>query len=307
MSEKIKGWLRESLGHAAILLLVAAYVGSALLTMSETGKTVGEIVRESFTYMLFCISIDHLFTLQGLMNGERDPLMAATKAEHAKAVDAIKEHINYLDSWCVIKTREALKNARERRLMSEGMSYTDYFDAQGRALGYRAPAMPPELYPKPGEPWQIAVQRRERRRVFEHEERRRQRAYRAAVRMSVTPLLSGALTGLVARRDDPYHFSASNAKYESEQVWRSAVWYVAVALLLGYYGVELIDNFAYQLLLLRALQVALALGRGVMRQRRACLFVTEKKRDELIHKIDILEMFKAYMEYKKAEKGGDLK
>ena len=161
-SEKIKSWLRDSLGHVTILLLVAAYIGSSLFTMSETGKTVGEIISESFTYMILCIVLDHLFTLQGIMNGERDPIMQGTKEEHARAVEAIKEYINYLDSWCVIKTREALKNARERKLMSEGMSYTDYFDAEGRALGYRETPMPEELYPRE-EALGLAWQRLKRR------------------------------------------------------------------------------------------------------------------------------------------------
>ena len=298
-SDKIKNWIRDNLGYAAIGLLAVAYIGTAIMTWKTADKTIADIIADGFTYLLLCVALDRMFTMQGLMNGERDPIMQATRKEHAGAVEAIKPYMNYLDAWCVAKTREALKTARERLLMREGMSYAHYFDAEGKATGFREHEMPRELYPQEGEtPW-AARERRRRRRAFEREEQARYRCYTAAVRMNVTPLVSGALTGIIFQKDDPFNFGVSKGEYENSQTWKSTLWHVLTAALFGYYSVDLIESFSYEVLILRVFQVALAIGFGAFRQHKSYVFVTERQRGETIHKIDVLQMFYAYMQAKK--------
>ena len=297
--DKVKSWIRDNLGYAAIALLAATYIGTAIMTWKTADKGISDIIADGFTYLLLCVALDRMFTMQGLMNGERDPLVQGTRKEHASAVDAIKPYMNYLDAWCVAKTREALKTARERLLMREGMSYAHYFDAEGKATGFREHAMPRELYPHDGDtPWE-ARERCRRRRDFEREERARYRCYTAAVRMNVTPLVSGALTGITFHKDDPFNFGVSKGEYENRQTWKSTLWHIVTAALFGYYSVDLIEQFSYEVLILRVFQVALAIGFGAFKQHSSFVFVTERQRGETIHKIDVLQMFYAYMQAKK--------
>lgn len=304
--DKVKDWVRDNVGYAAIGLLALAYIATAIMTMKTADKSPVAIVADGFTYLLLCVAMDRMFTMQGLMNGERDPSVQATRQQHGEAVNTIAPYMNYLDAWCVAKTREALKTARERLLMREGMSYAHYFDAEGKATGFREHAMPRELCPNPHDaPWE-ARQRRRRRRAFEKEEIMRRRCYDAAVRMNVTPLVSGALTGVSFHKDDPFNFGVSRGEYEAKESGKSTLWHILTAALFGYYSVGLIESFSYEVLVLRIFQVALAIGFGVFKMHSSFVFVTERQRGETIHKIDVLQMFYAYMQTKRPQ-GAEIK
>ena len=297
--DRVKGWVRDNIGYAAIGLLALAYVGTAIMTMKVADKGPLAIVADGFTYLLLCVAVDRMFTMQGLMNGERDPIVQATRVQHGKAVESVAPYMNYLDVWCVAKTREALKTARERLLMRGGMSYANCFDAEGKATGFRPHEMPRELYPHDRDtPWE-ARQRKRRRRDFEREEKMRRSCYDAAVRMNVTPLVSGALTGISFHKDDPFNFGVSRSEYEARESGKSTLWHILTAALFGYYSVGLIEAFSYEVLVLRIFQVALAIGFGIFKMHSSYVFVTERQRGETVHKIDVLQMFYAHMQAKK--------
>ena len=73
-----------------------------------------------------------------------------------------------------------------------------------------------------------------------------------------------------------------------------------MALLFGYYGVELLENFSWGALIFKLFQVALFLLIGVTRMLRTYFFMTDEYRARIVKKIDLLQMFGASLA--KAEK-----
>ncbi len=299
--ERFKEWLRNSLGYVSIVLLAVTYVATALFSMSETDKTLEEIVADGLVYLLLGIAMERLFSLQGMMNGERDARVLATAKLHAEAIGAIAPWMDRLDAWCVLKSKQALRTLRERLLLRCGMSYEAYFDGEGHATGYQPSEMPEELCPVRGERGRSGRLRDRRRRAWEKEEKVRYRCYMAALRLSVTPLHAGALTGMSGGRDDPYDFGEGKIAHEARAMRRSTLWRIVTAALFGYFGIGLIDVFSYEELLLRLFQVALALAMGAVQQHRGFIFVTEEQRGRTIRKIDTLQMFAAAMQREEAE------
>ena len=117
-----------------------------------------------------------------------------------------------------------------------------------------------------------------------------------ALRLNVTPLVSGALTGMSSGRDDPYDFGEGKAEHEARMMRKSLIWRMVTAALFGYYGIGLLESFSYQELLFRLFQAALALAMGAVRQHQSYIFVTEEQRGKTIRKIDTLQMFGAAMQ-----------
>ena len=298
--EKLKEWLRQSLGYVSIVLLAVTYVATALFSMSETDKTLEEIVADGLVYLLLGIAMERLFSLQGMMNGERDPRVLATAKLHAETIGEIAPYMDRLDAWCVLKTKETLRTLRERLLLKCGMSYPVYFDAEGHSTGFRPSEMPEDLRPLNGERGRSRRLRTKRRRAWEAEEKVRYRCYMAALRMSVTPLHAGALTGMSGGRDDPYDFGEGKIAHEARAMRKSTLWRIVTAGLFGYFGIGLIEVFSYEELLLRLFQVALALAMGAVQQHRGYIYVTEEQRGKTIRKIDTLQMFAAAMRREEA-------
>ena len=297
---KFREWLKNSLGYASAGVLALAYIASALFRMNETGKSLETIIADGLVYLLFGYALEQLFSLQGMINGERDARVIATAKLHAEAIGAIAAWMDRLDAWCAMKTREALRTLRDRLLMKRGMSYSHYFDEQGNTLGYRPLPMPEELLPRKGDKGRQNRERRRRRRRFEREERARYRCYQAALKLSITPLVSGALTGVNAGRADPYNFGENKTEHEARMMRRSVLWRIVTAALFGYYGIGLLDAFSYEELLFRVFQAALALAMAAVRQHQSYIFVTEEQRGMTVRKIDTLQMFGAQMKREEA-------
>jgi hypothetical protein len=108
-------------------------------------------------------------------------------------------------------------------------------------------------------------------------------------------LTPDALTGFSGQIDDPYNFGQSTIDHETKGGRIGLITKAGTMFIIGYWGVELIQNFNYETLILRAVQIALSLAMGVIRYYRTYMYVTEEHRGKIIKKIDCLQMFEATM------------
>jgi hypothetical protein len=237
-----------------------------------------------------------LLSLQGILRGKQTEEYLRTSALHAQVVNEITPFIGRLDAWCEKKTAEMLRLLRTRILLAGGLYYDDCFK-DGAAKEYHGHEIPKELLPleKVDTKAERILERRKKKqlKVWKREEAARRRCYKRAVRASITPLLSGVLTGSYIKISDPFNFGKTVAEYEASNTKNGAFIRIVSACLFGYFGVELIRDFTWEDLLYRLLQVAIALAFGVIQQYRSFLYITEEKRGHTIKKIDYLQMFLA--------------
>lgn len=277
MTEKVKDFFRQNLGYFIVGFVSLVYILTAFLTIDETGKTATQIIADGAIAFLLGLFINRIFELQGMMNGDREERVSATIEEHGKIVLRVSPYIDKLDSWCEKENEKNYKLQRTKILARVGLKYDDCFDENGVAKIW-----------KPDE-------KRLKDKVLRRAELKRLAGFYKAVNLKLTALSCGELTSEGGKQDDPYFMGRTKAQYRTQtSIWDSVSKF-GTALIFGYYGVTLIENFNYARLIWTTLQVALFLAMGVITMFKAYNFVVDEFRGRIVKKIDNLQKFDNYI------------
>ena len=281
--KSFKKVITQNLGYIAVGLVCLMFMLTAFLEMGRSGKTVGEIITDSAVYFFLGCLVTRMLDLQGLSEGERDERVIKTLELHGETVESISAHIEDLDEWCDQKNETALKMQRKKILARECLKYDDCFEDDGIAKPYKF------------------NDSNIKNRFLKREEKRRYRCYIKAVRLKLTPLSASDLTSEGGRADDPNYMGRTKAQYESQTKAWDVMMRIGTALVFGYYAVDLIENFSYANIILRALMVSILLLMGSIRRNMSYSFMTDEYRGRIIKKIDFMQKFKNDMKKKYAE------
>ena len=305
IGERIKEYVMRNVGMLGVVLLSAGYTATSLITISRTEKSIGRIIVDGVTFLLLGVLLTRLFSLQGIMNGERDARVVATVRLHANTVERIEPFIDRLDAWCEIKNAQALRMQRVHILLRNGMKYEHYFDEEGIAKGFAEqpfcePPMPQAPDSLQGRERQAWIDRERKkieraRALHERQEAARLQFYEAALRVRLTPLSACALTGEMVKREDPFYFGRSKQEYEVRSGRKDLILRILAAIVFGFFSVELLENFSVADLVWKMLQVALAVAMGLVQMYQSHIYVTEEYRGAVVQKIDHLQMFASYI------------
>ena len=279
MMEKTKNYLKQNLGYFVIALACIIYVARGIITISETGKTVLEILVDGALALFFGIFINIVFELQGMMSGDRDDRVLNTIRKHGDIVDSISPHIDKLDEWCEKKNKEALKLARIRMLSSHGLKYDDYFDEDGVAKEFKINTE------------KLESQNKETRQ----QEKDRIRCFKNACKIKLTLLTTNSLTSEGGRDYDPYYLGQTKKQYKTRTAMTDFISKIGVAVIFGVYGAQLVQSFSWAFLVWTAIQVVLFLIMGVVKLYTSYMFVVDDYRGRIVKKIDNLTKFQDYI------------
>lgn len=300
---KLSKFFHDSMGYLSILALAAVYLLTSFITITAKDKTPVQIIIDGFAFTALSMAMDRLFSLQGYRSGERDERVIATSEAHGAAVQEAAEWFDKLEAWCNQKTMETLRGIRQTILACCGLCYDKLFDENGEGRGYYPAPIPPEIRVTPQDNRRSRREKGRLQQNFLKSEAARERCYMRACRVTLTPLTPGTLTGTSGKVSDPYNFGTSTLAHERQESKTGALLKAVMMFVIGYWGVELIENFSYEILLLRALQISLALALGVIRMYRSYMYVTEEQRGNVVKKIDCLQMFVAAMKREEREHG----
>lgn len=278
MSEKIRDFLRQNIGYFVVVLVSAAYILTAFITIDETGKSTGEIIMDSAIVFALGFFINRVFDLQGMMNGDRDERVQLTMKVHGDTVVKISPYIDRLDNWCRIKNEENLKIQRTRILASEGLKYDKYFNNDGSAKDF------------------TVDEKKLKSKTLRGAELARIKCFYKALRLKLTPLSAGELTSEGVKKQDPYNFGRTKQQFVRQESILDIGAKVCIALIFGYYGVELIKDFSYANLIWNCLQVAIFVLMGCIKMYSSYMFVTDEYRGRVVKKTNNLEMFYNYIQ-----------
>ena len=277
MNEKIKDFFRQNIGYFVVGFISIVYIATAFITIDETGKSVSQIIADGVVAFLLGVFINRVFDLQGMMSGEREEKVVATKKLHGEMVMKISPSIEKLDDWCEEENRKNYKVQRTKILARVGLKYDDCFDDNGVAKPYKVD------------------QSRLNDKYLRKQELKRLAYYNKAVNLKLTALSAGELTSEGGKQQDPYYFGRTKAQYEANQSIMDIISKIGIAVIIGYYGVGLIEEFSYATLIWNTLQVGLFLVMGVIKMYQAYTFITDEFRGRIIKKIDNLQKFENYI------------
>ena len=279
MAEKVKQFLKDNICYIVVVLVSLIYVASGLVRIGETGKTISEIIADGVVSLLLGFFLDVLFDLQGLSEGERDKDVQEVYKEHGKVVVDINPYIDKLDDWCEKKNINNLKLQRLKILSMAGMKYDDAFDEKGVAKPFVF-----EDLSKYKDKRQLKKAKRE--------EKRRYKCYLKAVNLKIKELSAGVLTSEGNNSSDLNDLGRTKQDYERRSSTKSFVSKVGTGIIFGYFGIELLMNPSWEMLIWRAFQLAIFLIMGLIRLYSSRMFMTDEFKGRMIKKTNHLKMFK---------------
>ncbi len=282
IAERIKHVFRSYFGYLAVTLVSLTYVAASFITVSATGKSVGEIIADGVIAFLVGMLINRMFETQGVINGDADERVILANSRHANMVDSVAPYLDVLDDWCDVKNAEALARARRQYLSRYGMRYRDYFEADGTPI-------PPKKSVYRG----FLAHLKHRKEI--REEGRRLYRFERALHLKLSKLSAGILISDSGTPADPYFLGRSKREYSSESARRDVWSKLSTAFLFGYYGVQLITGFSVADLIWTVLQLSFFLLMGAIKMEQSYLFVTDEYRSRVNKKTDILQMFRLYL------------
>lgn len=285
---KGKDFVIKFSGYISVFVLSAVFILASVVTVSESGRTVSEIIYEGALGFMFGLGIDSILGIQGLNNGKRSDLFISTKRLHGEMVNGISERIHELDGWCEKENEKALKIQRTKILAAEGLKYSECFDGIGQGKGY----VSTYEYKSKKELRALDREGRTAEKAKARRERAKEKAYYKALHLRLTPLSAASLTGDSVHPDDPHYFGESERDYERRSVATDAIKKVMTAGIFGYYCVEQVMNFSPAALIWRCLQVCIYMVGGIFKMLSAQSFIVNDYRGQIVRKIDYLQMFK---------------
>lgn len=265
----------KNAGYVGVLLISVIYVLSGLITISKTGKSVGEIIATGLISMIIGMLINSIFRSIGIRRGDEDERMIATSTLHSRVVEEILPHIDKLDLYCEIENKNAKRLVRSRILIEGGISYNTVFDENGVLI------YPMGKFPK---------DKRERKL-----EKKKQRLIKKAVRVRLKSLTPIALTSDGGKSDNPFDFGKSKTGYSRGQTAADLAMRICMAVIFGYFGVTLLTDVDMSKIIWNGLQIIMYVSSGILQMYTSFMWIVDLYRGSVIRKIDQLEKFKLFV------------
>jgi len=272
---KARAFFLNNLGFILVTVVVVVYLFRGLILLDETGKNAQQILIDSAIAWVVGFTIGRMLELQGFLSGDKAENVKRTKELHAQTTISVSKDIEVLDKWCEEQTALALKVARTQILSDAGLKYHTYFTDDGEIID---------------EALEIPVSEN---KIKEERNKAKRKAIHKAVACKITPLTTNSLTtSYQTKKHDPYNFGKTKAEYSRKSTIYAAIQKIILGVSFGYYGVKLIEDFSWGLLIYTGIQTAIFLVIGGIALLKAYIFVTEEQREAMIKKINNLEKFR---------------
>lgn len=292
MENKAKEWFVNNIIYIIVTLISVVFLFSAIFEISETGKTLEEILLNSALILVIGYVITVLLDIQGLFKGGKTEEVIKIKQSHEKVVERVEPYAKDLDTFCEQENIRNLRQARTRILAKAGLNYDECFNENGSAKEVKF-----ECVEKPKKDKKKT--RSENALIFkEYKEklaniRYKKKMFKKAVRVRLTQITTQDLISNGANKYDKFDLGDTQKDYLRKSWIGSILSKVAVALIFGYYTIQLISDFSWAVLLWNALQVVTFLAFGIIKYFQAYMFMQNQFVDRTKRQISELKKFLA--------------
>lgn len=271
--ETFKSFIRKNIGFIATFATLIAYIFTSIFTLTETGKTVLQVVGDSSLFFGLSLFVCSLLLAQGLLDGENDPRVIATNYMFSCTVEAMSPYVNLVSEWCAIKNKELLEKERRRILAAAGLRYDDYFDKDGETKGYT-----PNFD-------NLKSKEKAKRRI----EEKKLAAYEKACTLKISKLEQQILMGGAKSSQEIYNMSLTKSAYTAGALSRKAISGMAFAVVFGVYTFKARECFSWEAFVWYCLQACVCFGGGIMQLIKSRMFVVDDLRGQTLRKVNFLD------------------
>jgi len=234
-------------GYLIVAIVIIAYVFWGVLDVVDKEKTIQEIFLAGALAWILGFTIGRILERQGIIHGNNNPSVIHANNTHADTVDRIYPFIDECDTWCEEKNRNALFIKREKLLRKNGLKYDKYFDKNGDFIEGSI------VFPEP------------KNKLDKKAQKKKNKIIHIAIDSTITPLTTSTLTtSYTGNEYDPFDFGKGVDFYIRKSSIKDAISKIATALVFGYYGLELLNDFQWGDMIWTGLQAASFLAAGFM-------------------------------------------
>jgi len=275
--KKAKDLFINNIVYVLLAILCTAYILYGFLNLDESGKTIGEILKDGAVVLIFSIVITKLFGFQGLNKGAQTQEMTEARAKHAATVVSVGPILEYLDEFCTEENRLNLINTRKFIISSNGYKHSDFLD-EGDNLK--------ELTFK-------KLSRAEKRKEQDCAKGiTRERLYHKLKNLKLTKVSPKSLLTENDKVEDEYNFGTTMQQYMLRADVSGIALKVVSVVLFAYYGISVINNFSVGALIWSILQVVLFLSMGLLKFFLDYLFMKNSYSQRILNQESKLNVFK---------------
>lgn len=218
MKKTFADYFRENMGYILSALVVITYVATALMGLSETQKTVQQIIVDSFIILSLGITLSQTLGQQGLNEGDKNEDVKKTKEDNNAAQLRTQPFWFKANTFCQIKNKTALYHERERILNMNALKYEDYFDKDARYIG--------KLF-------DIKGAKKEKKML-----KRKNKAINYVTILKITQITPSDLITETVKKNDPLGRGRTIKEYRTQTAGIDIVMKVATAILGGLYTAQ---------------------------------------------------------------------
>lgn len=306
---KFKQFVKNNFLYFIIAFACVAYIAYGLIKIESSGKTLLEIIGQGVVIFFVGYLICRLFSMQGLLSGDRKDTVIKTNNLHSKCVSDIDCKINEMDDWCENENVKTLKAIRKQILNREGLKYDEYFDEEGTAREKSFPLQEYkfEIKGKNNKGEVVVLETLNRKQMkerdkdkyktevkkikhFNKRQKAKEKAFIKAIRIKITLLSTDAITATTVKSDDPHNFGKDRKQYQKEEARSDLISKALLGIVFSYFTFSFILGWAY--LISALVQVSLFLLFGGIKWVQSYYFVTEDLRKRTIKQINYIQRFK---------------
>lgn len=255
-SQKLTAFAKRNINSLIIIAVAIAYILYGLIRIEETGKSVMEIVGESFLSAVVGFTIKQFRMRTGTNDGLISPLFVAKTNAYGQKKMEISPFIDELPNFCKYKNSTRLKARQSEVLINYGMNYQKFINGD---------------YSNTNDKFTKKVLKKVRNIKM----------------LKYTPLLLTNAYGNTSFEDEALNVSIE--KFERTKVISRVILTLACGILFGYFVPS--RNFSIASVLWSSLQIAIYLVMGQLEYNNAYYFVTQTLRGKIERVICILDEF----------------
>lgn len=269
--KKFNDIFRDYIGYILSLLVVVAYILTAIFTLSETGQTVEQIIVSSFIIFVLGVLLSNTLGHQGINDGEKDQEVIKTKDEHSNQLLATQEFWYDVNDFCSLKNKQALRQERERILNFATLKYSDFYDEDGVFTG--------KFIPEPKD------------EHLKKHVKNQNKSIELTLKIDITQITPTDLITESAKANDPLGRGRSKSQYQVQTNIKDVFGKIATAVFGGLYTAQFlgadIGQIAYRIVI-----AVILLAFGVVRYYSNYRFIIGEHRDRISIATHWLKEFK---------------
>lgn len=258
--KKFNDIFRDYIGYILSLLVVLGYILTAVFSLAETGRSIYEIIVNSFVIFVLGVLLSNTMGHQGINEGERDEHVREVKLNHAQALTDTQPFWYEATDFCKLKNTQALRQERERILNFATLRYYDYFDDEGRFIG--------DLLPIPEDGL----------KDFVHKQNK---AIQQALDLKITQISPSDLITETVKPNDPLSRGRSKTQYLVDSNVKDIIGKIATAVFGGIYTASFIGadlgEIAYRIVI-----AIILLAFGVVKYYSNYRFMVSENKDRTV-------------------------